>query len=263
MGEGRGSLKRRWQVLGLLVAPLLFPSAHAETLVIAGDIWCPINCQPGSERPGIFVELAQEIFGEAGIRVEYRQVSWARAVHDTRNGRLDALIGAGVQDAPDFVFTPTAPGVSRMCFYAARGATWRYQGLLSLSGIRLGSINGYSYGQELDTYIRINRDKPAHVQVVSGDQALEMNVEKILLGRIDATIENAWVMDAYLAGSGQQAKLVKAGCRSPDVPIYLAFSPALEASPRHAAMFEAGLQRLRASGRMNELLQRYGLPPLD
>ena len=158
---------------------------------------------------------------------------------------------------------PTAPGVSRMCFYVAPGSQWRYRGLESLAGVRLGSINSYSYGQELDTYIRIQRDDPARVQVVSGDQALDMNVEKVVLGRIDATIENAWVMDAYLANSGQRGKLVKAGCRTPDVPIYLAFSPALEASVHHAAVFEAGLKRLRESGRMNALLQRYGLPPLD
>ncbi|MDH4560520.1 transporter substrate-binding domain-containing protein [Pseudomonas sp. BN411] len=263
MGKGRGWLKRRWQVLALLIVPLLFPTARAETLVIAGDIWCPINCQPGSPRPGIFVELAREIFGEAGIKVEYRVVNWARAVHDTRSGRLDALIGAGMQDAPDFIFTPSAPGVSRMCFYVAPGSQWRYRGLESLAGVRLGSINSYSYGQELDTYIRIKRNDPAQVQVVSGDQALDMNVEKVLLGRIDATIENAWVMDALLASTGQQGKLVKAGCRTPDVPIYLAFSPALKASARHAAVFEAGLKRLRESGRMNALLQRYGLPPLD
>ncbi|MNF11992.1 hypothetical protein D3C80_2133530 [compost metagenome] len=70
-------------------------------------------------------------------------------------------------------------------------------------------------------------------------------------------------MDAYLARSGQQGQLLKAGCRSQDVPIYLAFSPALESSARHAAMFEAGLKRLRESGRMNALLLRYGLAPLD
>ncbi|MDT4835486.1 Bacterial extracellular solute-binding protein [compost metagenome] len=263
MGAGVGSLMRRWQVLALLVAPLFFPSARAETLVIAGDIWCPINCEPGSERPGLFVELAREIFGEAGISVDYRLVNWARAIHDTRNGRVDALIGAGVQDAPDFVFTPTAPGVSRMCFYVSPDAKWRYQNLDSLARVRLGSINGYSYGQEIDAYIRIKRNDPARVQVVSGDQALEMNVEKVLLGRIDATIENAWVMDAHLAGSGQRDKLVQAGCRSPDVPIYLAFSPALASSTRHAALFEAGLKRMRETGRLNQLLQRYGLSPLD
>lgn len=263
MGRERGTLKSRWLALALLVAPLLSPQSRAETLVIAGDIWCPINCAPDSPRPGIFVELAQEIFGAAGIRVEYRLLNWARAVHDTRSGRLDALIGAGTRDAPDFIFTPTAPSVSRMCFYVATASAWRYRGMASLAEVRLGSINSYSYGQDLDAYIHIQRQDPARVQVVSGDQALAMNVEKILLGRIDATIENAWVMDAYLATSGQQGKLLKAGCRSPDVPIYLAFAPGLETSARHAALFEAGLQRLRQSGRVDELLRRYGVAPLD
>ncbi|MBS7691816.1 hypothetical protein I0E98_20920 [Pseudomonas lalucatii] len=73
--------------VGLAVA-LFFgsPGVRAETLVIAGDPWCPVNCEPGSAQPGIFVELARDIFAEAGIEVKYRLINWARALRAARRG---------------------------------------------------------------------------------------------------------------------------------------------------------------------------------
>ncbi|PIA67778.1 substrate-binding periplasmic protein [Pseudomonas sediminis] len=245
---------------GVLLSLLLCSSglAWAEKLLIAGDLWCPINCAVDAEKRGIFVELAEQIFAESGIEVEYRVINWARAVHDTRRGKLDALIGAGVQDAPDFIFTPTAPGLSRMCFYASRGGTWRYQGLVSLQSVRLGAINGYSYGAELDLYLRNHHD-PSQVQVMTGDHALISNLRKLRHGRIDALVENAWVMQALLSERYLHGEIVEVGCRQPDIPIYLAFAPGLAGSPRYAELFEQGLQRFREDGRLDELLRRYGI----
>ena len=232
--------------------------ARAEKLVIAGDLWCPINCAADAEQRGIFVDLAEQIFAESGIEVEYRVINWARAVHDTRRGKLGALIGAGVQDAPDFIFTPTAPGVSRMCFYALRGGTWRYQGLKSLQAVRLGAINGYSYGAELDLYLREHHDL-ARVQLMTGDRALQSNLRKLRHDRIDVLVENAWVMQALLSEHYLHGDIVEVGCRQPDIPIYLAFAPGLADSARYARLFEQGLLRFREDGRMDELLRRYGL----
>ncbi len=245
--------------VGVLLSLLLGSGVvRAEKLVIAGDLWCPINCAADAERRGLFVELAEQIFAESGIEVEYRVINWARAVHDTRRGKLGALIGAGVQDAPDFIFTPSAPGISRMCFYALRGGAWRYKGLESLQAVRLGAINGYSYGAELDLYLRNHHDLD-HVQLMTGDRALITNLRKLRHGRIDALVENAWVMQALLSQRYLHGEVVEVGCRQPDIPIYLAFAPGLPESARYAQLFEQGLQRFREDGRMEQLLRRYGI----
>ncbi len=255
------SHRRSWFVslvfvlcVGLDAAPV-----RAETLVIAGDAWCPVNCAADAEQRGIFVELAEQIFAEAGIAVEYRVTNWARAVHETRAGKLNALIGAGVHDAPDFLFGEVPVGLSRTCFYARQGSLWRYRDVRSLADVSVGVINGYSYGEDLDSYIRRHREDSQRIQMASGDRALAINVEKVQLGRIEAALENTWVMDAYLARSGIAGALEAVGCRVPDVPIYLAFSPVLASSARHLAIFEAGVQRYRQDGRLQALLRRYGV----
>lgn len=233
--------------------------ARAETLVIAGDIWCPVNCQPGSERPGIFVELAQEIFTEAGIEVQYKALNWARTLQMVRRGELNAAVGAGVEDAPDFLFGATPVASSRSCFFTLPDSTWRFNGTASLAGQRLGVINDYSYGDELNTYIALHHGDSERIQIAAGDTALALNIGKLTHGRVDVVLENAWVMQAMLASQGRAGDLREAGCRAPDVPIYLAFSPVLESSPRYVAIFEQGLQRYRANGRLQALLAAYGV----
>lgn len=233
--------------------------ARAEKLVIAGDIWCPVNCQPGSERPGIFVELAREIFTEAGIEVQYKALNWARTLQMVRRGELNAAVGAGVEDAPDFLFGATPVASSRSCFFTLPDSTWRFNGTASLAGQRLGVINDYSYGDELNTYIALHHGDSERIQIAAGDTALALNIGKLMHGRVDVVLENAWVMQAMLASQGQTGGLREAGCRAPDVPIYLAFSPALESSPRYVALFEQGVQRYRANGRLQALLAAYGV----
>ncbi|CAD5109166.1 substrate-binding periplasmic protein [Zestomonas carbonaria] len=241
-------------LLGALTLP-----ARSETLVITGDVWCPINCATDATRPGIFVELARQIFAESGIQVEYQTVNWARAIHAVRQGRANAVIGAGRDDAPDFLFSASAPGISRMCFYVHPDNGWRYRGLASLDEVSLGVINGYSYGEALNDYIQRHEHDASRVQIASGDQALAINIAKVLHGRVDATLENSWVMANQLIGQAPDMELQQVGCRVPDVPIYLAFSPALESSPRYLALFEAGLRRYRQDGRLKALLASYGV----
>jgi polar amino acid transport system substrate-binding protein len=254
------SLHRLLVVRGLLLVLLGYTGlARAETVVIAADVWCPINCKPGSERPGIFVELAREIFAESGIEVKYQTLNWARVLHKVRRGQLHAAIGAEVQDAPDFIFGKTPVLLSRNCFYTPQDSTWVFTGIASLAQQRLGVINDYSYGDELNTYINAHRDDSKRIQVAAGDKALALNLGKLRMKRIDTLLENTWIMQSLLASQGKADELREAGCREPDLPIYLAFSPALESSSRYAALFEEGLQRYRANGRLQQLLQVYGV----
>lgn len=250
-------MRRALALLGLCLLPL---AARAEErLVIAGDLWCPVNCAPDSERPGIYVELAREIFAEAGIAVEYRLVNWARALREAREGRIDAVIGAARSDAPDLLFGVEPTSSSRNCFYTAGKEAWRYAGPDDLAGRRLAVVNDYSYGARLDAYIQAGRGDPARIQAAAGEQALALNLAKLLEGRVDALLENRWVMQDYLARRGYTGTLREAGCERPDIPIYLAFSPALQSSPRYLRLLDEGLRRYRADGRMQRLLARYGV----
>lgn len=247
------------RLLPLLACLVGSDLARGETLAIAADIWCPINCEPGSERPGIFVELARDIFAESGIAVRYEIRNWARVLQEVRRGEINAAVGAGIEDAPDFLFTETPVALSRNCFYTGSKSRWHFDGVESLASVRLGVINDYSYGEALNAYVATHRGHSERVQVAAGDKALDLNLSKLAHGRLDVMIENSWVVQSRLAALGRSGELREAGCREPDVPIYLAFSPALPDSARYVELFEQGLRRYRADGRLQALLKAYGV----
>lgn len=244
-------------LLTLLACLATVGQAHGETLVIAADPWCPINCAADAPRPGILVELARDIFAEHGIAVRYETRNWARVLREVRRGEINAAVGAGRADAPDFLFTDTPVAMSRNCFYTLPESQWLFTGIESLKAVRLGVINDYSYGELLNAYIATHPGD--RVQVAAGDTALDINLSKLARGRLDAVLENRWVLQTRLAALGRSGELREAGCRQPDVPIYLAFSPARANSARYVELFEQGLLRYRADGRLRVLLEAYGV----
>lgn len=236
--------------------------ARGETLLIAADLWCPMNCAPDSPKPGIFVELARDIFAESGIEVRYEVRNWARVLREVRRGEVNAVIGAGREDAPDFLFGEASFGLSRNCFFTRKDSTWTYTDVGSLPAVRLGVINDYSYGELINAYVAGPHADHRKVQVASGDHALDINLAKLSQDRLDAVLENSWVIQWRLAELGRSGELREAGCRKPDMPIYLAFSPARTDSARYLKLFEQGLARYRADGRFKALLSRYDVTEL-
>ena len=174
--------------ISVLLSPLC-PVAHADHIIIAADLWCPINCDPESDAPGIMVEIAQEVFSRAGHTVEYHTMPWARAIHAARHGAVTGIIGAFKGDAPDFIFPDNELAkLSGSALFAVKNFPWRYQGISSLQEVRLGAILHYDYGEEASAYIEEFQGSEK-IDIIAGEDALERNIEKLLAGRIDVVIE--------------------------------------------------------------------------
>ncbi len=245
-----------------LAAMLAYPTAAAraeETITIVADDWCPYNCDPASDKPGIIIEIAREAFARHGIAIDYKIVAWARALAGTRAGHFNAITGAAHTDAPDFVFPATAQSLSVMTFYTRPGSTWRYTGLDSLAAVSLGSISQYSYGKQVDDYIAAHKNDMAKIQLVSGNLALHSNVMKAIKGRIGATIESAAVMDHFLMTNGLSGRMQPVGHvpSDSDERLYVAFSPKNPNSPRYAKILSDETASMRKSGEIKRILARY------
>jgi polar amino acid transport system substrate-binding protein len=232
--------------------------ARAETITLRGDEWCPYNCVPGSERPGYAVEVAREVFAQAGHEVDYQTLGWARSVADARAGLYAAVIGAIPADAPDFVFPREPIGGSAPGYAVRTGTAFRYEGPSSFAGMVLGAISGYAYDGELGAYVEAHKDDRARVQLASGDDALAQNLKKLAAGRVDVLVDDANVLRGTIAELGLGDRVVVADEGEP-VLIYIAFSPAVPGAEERAATLSEGVARMRASGRLAAILARYGL----
>ncbi len=233
-------------------------NANADHITLASDDWCPINCTPETEKPGYMVELARHIFEKAGHTVEYKMVPWERAIAESRKNKYSAIIGAYIGDAPDFVFPKNEQALIGNSFFASKESTWTYKDLSSLSKVKIGVIKGYDYGEEMNLYIKEN-NKTAKVQVVAGETALELNIKKLLKGRIDAILESEFVFNYKVSQMGFKEKIKSAGQAVEPEKTYIAFSPANPKSKEYAKILSDGMEQIRKSGELKKILNRYGL----
>jgi polar amino acid transport system substrate-binding protein len=215
--------------------------AFGDEIVLVADPWCPYNCGWNDENPGFMVEIAKDVLGQNGHAVKYFNVPWARAIYGTREGQYDGIIGAGRTETPDFVFPDIELGLARHTFY-----------------VTLGVIKNYSYGDLFTVYIEPNQDNPNRVQVISGEKGLALNIHKLEENKIEAIIEDQAVFQHYLREANIPNHFSEAGIASME-KVYIAFSPKLKKAHAYAEMLTKGMQALRKSGRLSEILQKYGL----
>lgn len=204
------------------------------------------------------VDITREILETAGFQVEYVNMSWARALQLTREGRLDAVVGAFINDAPDFVFPEVAQGHSRITFFTHQDSNWRYDGLESLENQTLLAINGYSYSGELDRYIQDHADEHEHVWILSGPAPLKRALYLLDKHRTDIFVEDDYVMSWALRAMKGFTPPREAGLLNEN-GIYVAFSPARADAHELAILLAEGTRRLEASGRIQEIKADYGL----
>ncbi|WP_163832570.1 substrate-binding periplasmic protein [Spartinivicinus ruber] len=227
-----------------------------ESISIRADEWYPMNGDPASDKPGFMIEIAQKVFGAKNIKVDYRLMPWERALSSVRDGTYDCVVGAYPSDAPDFVFPKENWGQDVTGIYVIAGDSWRFSDLNSLLTRKVAVIGGYSYDDELDKLIASRKDV---FKSVSGNNALENNIKKLLGGRVNTLIESVAVAEAKLESMDKKGNALLAGTYGEANNIYFACSPAKESSKQLVEIADEGIQQLRDSGDLKTIMAKYGL----
>ncbi len=247
------------------IVALFFTSAlilSADTITIRADEWCPYNCDPKSDKPGFMIEIAKEAFGKAGHTVDYQLLPWSRALREAEAGKIVAVVGASKEEADEHsLLAPSIEqGVSENVFIVKKGNVWRFKGVESLNEITLGAIKDYAYSKEIDGYIKKNIHDPNKIGLIAGEDALGIDFRKLLLGRIDVLIETKYVAQYKAKELSLQNEVEIAGVDADgDVRNFIAFSSANPKSKEYANLLSKGTEELRASGKLKEILVKYGL----
>ena len=242
----------------MLTMAAALPCAARPLITLRSDLWCPYNCTPGSDHPGYAVEIAQIVFGEAGYDVDYQLLNWTRSIEEARQGTADAVIGAYQTDVPGFAIPREPIGRSSAGFAVRQQDPFRYNGPRSLDGHVLGVVATYEFAGPLGAYLHEMRGDRSRVQSMSGDGALAKNLQKLMAGRLDVVIDDSYVL-ARTIKELQLEDRVSLSRDKTSVAVYVAFSPANKLSPLFAKLLTDGIARLRASGRLAEILKRYGV----
>lgn len=239
----------------LIAAWLGFSSqfALAETITVVADLWCPYNCQPGSDKAGIALDILKKAFPDATI--SYQLMDWDSAITRTRAGEFDGIVGAARSDAPDFIFPTKSFAYTRNCVYVPDKSTWKFTGYNDLAKIRLGVIKAYTYGEEIDNYVK--QAIPESLLVADSDKPLNDLIDALDSGKIDALVSDKNVFAYTVAELGKRDDYRMDGCGEQD-DLYVAFSPAnKQRSQKLADQLSAGIDTLAKNRLMPTIYSRY------
>lgn len=247
-------------LLGLVLL-LPAPSFGKEKVVLRADLWCPYTCEPKSDKPGYLIEIAREVFGAQGIEVDYRLMPWKRVLVSLRTGKIDGAVGAGQHEIPGMITPARSLGADVTVLAVPKDSTFVFHGADSLEQLRIGVVTDYSFddGGEIDSYVRRHiAAKDGRIEQVYGADAQMQNMEKLLNGRIDAIMDDQQVLRFNLLRlpSPLQLRYIVIDAR---MDSSIAFSPANPRAQAYADMLSDGIEALRRSGRLEQILHRYGL----
>lgn len=244
-------------ILSLLIV-FLSTQASAHIITLRADIWCPYACDPKADLQGFMVDIAREIFKKNGHSIDYQVTNWARAVEEVKVGKFDVLVGANSTSAQGFEFPSIPNAQNSNYFWTLKSDDWFFHEESYLKDKKFGIVNGYSYGSFHDDLIK--KKHPSY-QNVAGQMPLKRMIQMVESKRLDGFVENPYVFFEYLKHLKKSPDIFRqASVDITDQPdLFLAFSPANIKSRVYAKMMDEGMVELRRTGRLNIILDRYGL----
>lgn len=257
--EKRKKLKKIFFQLAfiLFLTVLVAANLMAGTITIVSDKWAPYNGDPDSSTPGYGIEIVKRVFEAEGYTVKYLILPWARAVKATRAGKYNAVIGAYKENAPDFIYPEEKMGLSKNAFFVKRGNPWRFHGVGSLQTVTIGLVKDYNYGEGVDAFFKANQER---VQYFYGEKALLTIMRSLNNKIIDVAIEDENVFLYKTRELNLTGQYTNAGYSTKSgIDVYIAFSPKIQESKKHAEIFSKGIRELKQSGELKKILAKYEL----
>ncbi len=236
-----------------LVSIVLLQTAHAEqqTVAISTGEFPPFT---SAELPGggVINQLVQEAFAAQGYEVEFHYMPWQRAKREARAGRIQASSywQCNAENEKFFLCSSPLKHEQFVFFYRKAKPLPNWQSLADLRPYRLGATAGYSYSKE---FWQAADAGLLQVELVQED---EQNIAKLLRGRIDALLLDPMVASDLLARRFAPGTANLLAYRpKPVVKMtgHLLISRKAHNAKELLAVFEAGLVKIRASERFDEL----------
>ncbi len=240
----------------LLFLFIFTAASGAESIKLRADVWMPYNGDPKDPKPGFSLEITRAALETHGVTIDYQIMPWARAIKELETGGIDAVIGSFGDEVPGMFVPSEAVGQATTDVIVPAASAWTYAGIASLDAVKVGFTRGYTYAEDIDQYLAANAKK--NVMEVGGDDPLTQARALIERKRIEAFIEGEQVFMWGLTAD-QKALYKVGGTVVPAKNIYVAFSPKVANGKRWAEQLSTGIAGLRSSGKLKDLLAKYGM----
>ncbi|SCK18475.1 ABC transporter substrate-binding protein [Vogesella sp. LIG4] len=234
-------------ILILLLGMLLSIPAWSGTITAVADPYPPFvdATQP---KQGISLQIVRAAYATQGYDIEMHFVPWARAINAVKDGEYDILPNAWwTQERTAFLLYSAPYLKSEIKFIKRKGDPFEYRGLESLNGKTVGIVRGYGYG---DAFLKATNFTRPEVATVM------QNIKKLLLGRIDLTLEDEIVVRSIIKHDAPELQQLIEFTQNPLSIQELHVTSGLK-NPRHQAIVDAfnkGLAIIKANGTYDKIL---------
>ncbi|WP_404340764.1 substrate-binding periplasmic protein [Pseudoalteromonas mariniglutinosa] len=224
--------------------PVKLDPQLTEIQLSAGE-WPPFLSESLPEQ-GVIAHLIRDIFAELGMKANFTFLPWARAYHDTKNGKYAATAVWMLSEERAASYLYSKPVLNeRFVFFYQKKRPFDWQKLTDLRGLLLGGGLGYSYGSEFDQALDNGTFDMSRVANT------EQNFRRLAMGRIDAFAEEMRV--GYHILNHQLPTLAKQITHHPKPLLtnksFLLFPKNADDSEKLLTMFNQQLLQFKQSGR--------------
>lgn len=223
-------------------------STSARNVNATQAVWPPYVFN--SVNSGLAIEIVKEAYATQGYDLTMEIKPWLRSLKEVRNKQKDVLVSIWWSDDRTEKLDFSVPYLLvQLKFVVLKENAFEYDDFSSLSGMKVGVIEDYGYGEAFN-------QSDAFTRVVAED--LETNIRKLRAKRIDAIIadERATLHTMKQLGFNTEdfyfvdkSLMIK--------PVHLAVAKDHPEKQKLMVKFMIGLHVLKKSGRYDALLEKY------
>lgn len=139
-------------ILSVLFVSLYWGSATcSEKVVLTYFDFPPYEFQENDTPRGILITIVKEVFRQADIPLELEYLPFKRGYHYVQNGKLDGIFNFYKIDDRLAYFDYSEPIIKNpLHFFSRKDASFKYDTLDDLKGLKIGLLRGYTYGKAFD-----------------------------------------------------------------------------------------------------------------
>lgn len=202
------------------------------------------------KRGGFLLEITREAFARVGYQIDVSYGPWVRVLGSVETGESQGLLGSAysLHRAENLFYTDMIAESPTVVFQRAEDR-WRYREPDDLKGKTIGLITRSLYPGN------ILADPEIRKEFVSSYQ---QNIDKLILGRLDAVIEKQHIVEEYLETLSPDKRFAVI-ISGPPLAMNRYYNAFAKATPDGAVLrdaFNHGLSLLKADGRYDQIMVR-------
>ena len=237
----------------IMLLSLCIPSSlmAQSKLSFFTDPFPPLYYQVDGKNKGLYCKILDLTFKEMRNPYTLSFVPWERALRMAETQHSDGILGtARTKERERFLIFPNEPlSVIDIVLFHRKDDDFKFDGISSLAGKRIGTIEGYSYGETFDRSNLFSKEKV---------NSLKLNFLKLKAKRIDLVIAYKNVALHTLQNLNLTDQFSYSSTPVHRAALYLTFSQK-PGNQQLANKFSQTLKKLKKREAVQELFKKEGL----